>query len=327
VNPFSSPRLVRSLRGSLLMWLLLSCAAAFFWPSAWVDPFRLDSASLWRLITLTMFILGTLVRETELQELRRRPLAVLAGVLLQCTAMPAAALATVALLGLEGDLRLGVILVGCVPGAMASNVLTHAARGNVSYSISLTAMATLLSPLTVPLLLGLLVGLQDAGSRIDGTQVALSLLRHVILPVVAGYLIVRYFVPGRRMAERFGPLIAGGAICWIIASVVAGNRQTLGSLAPALVLGLLLINLLGYLAGYLGGAAGGFPESMRRALTLEVGMQNAGLGTALAAGLLGDATTATIPTAAYTFGCMLTGTLLARWWARAPQCEVWSDKR
>lgn len=60
------------------------------------------------------------------------------------------------------------------------------------------------------------------------------------------------------------------------------------------------------------------PESMRRALTLEVGMQNAGLGTGLVLTLFPDNPTAAIPTAAYTFGCMLSGTLLAQAWSRVP---------
>ena len=81
-----------------------------------------------------------------------------------------------------------------------------------------------------------------------------------------------------------------------------------------LVLALFVINVVGYVAGYAVGLVSRLPERFRRALTLEVGMQNAGLGTALAASLYGADTVATIPTAAYTFGCMLTGTILAVWW-------------
>ncbi len=98
--------------------------------------------------------------------------------------------------------------------------------------------------------------------------------------------------------------------------MVAANRDRLMEVGGLLVAVLLMINLVGYAAGYAVGTWAGIPEGYRRALTLEVGMQNAGLGTALAASLYGADTIATIPTAAYTFGCMLTGTILAVLWHR-----------
>jgi BASS family bile acid:Na+ symporter len=110
--------------------------------------------------------------------------------------------------------------------------------------------------------------------------------------------------------------VASVALLWIIATVVAANREKLVGVGLLLAVGLLAINVAGYAAGYLVGGWSGLPERYRRALTLEVGMQNAGLGTALAASLYGSATVATIPTAAYTFGCMLTGTVLAVGWQR-----------
>ena len=79
---------------------------------------------------------------------------------------------------------------------------------------------------------------------------------------------------------------------------------------------LLIVNLAGYVSGYTIGRVSRLTVRFRRALTLEVGMQNAGLGTALAATIYGEQTMATIPTAAYTFGCMLTGTILAVLWQR-----------
>ena len=105
--------------------------------------------------------------------------------------------------------------------------------------------------------------------------------------------------------------------------MVAGNRDKLVSVGVVLVTALLAINVIGYAAGFGVGCVAGLPDRYRRALTLEVGMQNAGLGTALAASLYGDATTAaTIPTAAYTFGCMLTGTILAVFWRRIGLAEL-----
>lgn len=301
----------------VLLWLVASSALAFFWPRVTesFDPFRLNPNGLSALVVLTMFSLGLVVKPVELTELRQRPLMVLLGVATQCAVMPALAWAIVWMLGLEGPLAYGVMLCGCVPGAMASNVLTMTARGNVSYSVSLTSVATLLSPITVPGTLVLVAGLETGADVFKPAKMAGTLLCTVVMPVIAGYLIKRRFAVVRNHAQAVAPPVATVALLWIIASVVAGNRDRLAQVQFGLVAGLLMMNLLGYLGGYLVARAARMPPAMRRALVLEVGMQNAGLGTMLAATILGKDSLAQIPTAAYTFGCMLTGTILAAIWA------------
>lgn len=307
-----------SLFRSLLFWLLVSSGVALVWPveSIGFDPFIAPRWWLWTLITLTMFCLGALVRPEELQPLRSKPWWVVLGVVTQMTVMPLAAWTATQLIPMDPELAAGVILVGCVPGAMASNVLTHTAGGSVAYSVSLTTVATLLSPLSVPLVLSIFAVQADA-SQLNPQRTSLLLFLTVVLPTVAGYLVTRRSPRADRFALRFAPLIASVCLLWIIASVVASNRDALTSVGGVLVVALLLVNLNGYLAGYFVGRGFGLPAAFRRALTLEVGMQNAGLGTALAATLYGAGTIATIPTAVYTFGCMLTGTILAVAWRNA----------
>lgn len=303
-------RLVRS----ILVWLVLTSGLAFLWPvERWgYDPFVASPVLLWSLIGVTMFALGTLVQPQELQPLRESPWWVVLGVATQITVMPAAAWLSTRLVPLPTELAAGVILVGCVPGAMASNVLTNTARGSVAYSVSLTAVATLLSPLTVPLLLWMLVG-GSAETPLAVASIRLAVL--VVLPTLGGYWLARQVSFVRFAADRVSPLVAAVALLWIIAAVVAAHRQELSHLSLSLVLVLATINGVGYAAGYGVGRWSGLPASYRRALTLEVGMQNAGLGTALAVSLYGIDTIATIPTAGYTFGCMLTGTMLAVGWS------------
>ncbi len=305
---------MKPLLGSLLLWLLVSSGIAFVWPadSIGIDPFAADSRWLWTLIVITMFALGTLVRPEELQPLRGSPWWVALGVATQMTVMPVAAWATTKLIPMDPELAAGVILVGCAPGAMASNVLTNTARGSVAYSVSLTTVATLLSPLSVPLVLWIVSGISTDQS-LSAAAIRLSLF--VVLPTVVGYVASQRFKQVKQIAARFGSLIASIALLWIIASVVASNREKLVNVGGLLLFALLAINLTGYAAGYGVGVLCKIPERFRRALTLEVGMQNAGLGTALAVSLYGQQTIATIPTAAYTFGCMLTGTVLAVWWS------------
>jgi len=308
---------------SLLFWLVFTSLLAYAWPAQQLqfDPFTppglIKGPLIWALVASAMFFLGTLVRRDELRPLYQHPWWVVLGVLTQVLVMPAAAWGVTQLIPLDPDIANGVILVGCVPGAMASNVLTSTARGSVAYSVSLTSVATLLSPLTVPLVLRFVARAATEQSLLE-SSIRLSVL--VVLPTVLGFLACRRWNRFQHWTEVWGGRIASFTLLWIIVIVVAGDRENLMHVGLVLVLALLVINGVGYFAGWFVGGVAKLPEACRRALTLEVGMQNAGLGTALAVTLYGEDSLATIPTAAYTFGCMLTGTILAVGWQRGGDC-------
>ena len=301
----------------LLLWLTLLSLLAFRW-TADFDPFVESKPWLGALIVVTMFCIGSLLPRDEVQQVLHRWPTVLGGTVIQYSTMPVLAFALAHAFRLEAQMLTGVILVGCVPGAMASNVLTLAARGNVSYSVSLTTAATLLSPLMVPLWLWLTLG---ADRRLDLVDVGVRLVVQVVLPVVGGHLLSRNWPAFQSAMRTWGPRLANGAILWIIAIVVGLNRERLGMVEATVLTTLLLVNCLGYAAGYLGARLLQLNSPMRKALTLEVGMQNAGLGTILALQLFPDSPETAIPTAAYTFGCMLTGTVLAQYWSRRKNGE------
>ncbi|MBT4865870.1 MAG: bile acid:sodium symporter family protein [Planctomycetaceae bacterium] len=319
----------------LLLWLILSSLLAYSWPRVWggivdgsgvtLDPtfdlFQVvyDAGALKPIIRVTMFCIGCLLPRDEIAQVFRKWPTVFGGTAVQYAAMPALAFLVCLVLQLDEATRIGVIFVGCVPGAMASNVLTLAAKGNVSYSVSLTTAATLLSPLTVPIALWVTLGSSVA---LDPLKVSLDLLTLVVGPVVAGHLICRYFKQIEALMRIIAPAAANLTILAIIAVIVGVNRGRLGNVTPYVLVGLLIVNLLGYVAGYCGGRLLRLPEAMRRALTLEVGMQNAGLGTVLVIEMFPKYPEAAIPTAAYTFGCMLTGTMLAHFWSRKPTASM-----
>ena len=298
----------------LPVWLVGLCAIAWWWPGSsltrW-DPFAATAPYLRYLIGVTMFAIGCLLEREEIRQVFRRWPVVLGGTTAQYLVMPLAAWATGRLFGLEGDLLLGVLMVGCVPGAMASNVLTLTAGGNVSYSVSLTTTATLLSPVVVPAVLYLATRETD----IDRVQMAkdacITLVTQVAGPVVAGHLLARCFARLAQLMRVVGPIIASLTILWIIAVIVNANRDTIAAATGQIWPALLLINVVGYLAGLSAGRMMRLPDGMRRALVLEIGLQNAGLGSVLARELLPGRPAATLPPVLYMFGCMLTGTLLA----------------
>ena len=301
----------------LVAWLFLISIVAYFWPPEWLDPFLETEPYLLRLFAVTMFVIGWMLPRDEIEQLLRRWPTVLAGTTLQYLSMPALAFLMVRLFGIHGNLAVGVILVGCVPGAMASNVLTLVARGNLSYSLSLTTMATLLSPFVVPLALYWILG---ASVEIEIVSVFTTLCFTVVLPVLGGHALGRLQRVGSSVVQKVGPTIANLTILWIIAVVVATNRDQLAQLSPRLIFALLFLNLAGYAVGFIGGRLIRLTSGMGRALTLEIGMQNAGLGAALAMKFEFAGETSAIAPALYTFGCMLTGTMLARMWsAREPR--------
>ncbi len=314
----------------ILVWLVLSSLVAFVWPAlvaatgvaAAPDPFALSKPYLPHLIAVAMFAIGWMLPRDEVRQVARRWPAVLGGTTLQYVTMPTLAWIAVRTLGLTGPQLIGVTLVGCVPGAMASNVVTLLARGNASYSVSLTTLSTMLSPLAVPMALWLTLG-NAKGIELDFWSVSWNLCLTVVFPVAAGHMLGRALPQWEQPAHRIGSTVANVVILWVIATVVGLNRDKLVHLNMSLFLALFFVNLAGYAAGYAGGFAMRLPDSMRRALTLEIGMQNAGLGATLATQLFPDQPSAAIAPALYTFGCMLTGVILARLWStRAPVSDT-----
>ena len=311
------------LQRHILFWLVLSSAIAFFWPQAWQpDPF-IAAGTLWIniLIVVTMFGVGSLLPVPEVDQVFLRWPTVLAGTSVQYVSMPLLAWCVVQVVRPSPEIATGIMIVGCVPGAMASNVLTLLARGNVSYSVSLTTSATLLSPIIVPIALWLTL---DGSVKYDGWEAVRMLVLQIVLPVLVGHSLNRYSARYRTIAERYAPTVANLAILGIIAIAVGLSRDGVRQASVMLLVALAIINVGGYLAGYFGGASFRLPEPMRRAMTLEVGMQNAGAGIALAKQLFGNDSPAVIPCILYTFGCMLTGTILATaWqWTTSPEDTV-----
>lgn len=303
----------------LVLWLSLVSLVAYFWPrivgsESVLDPFRGSGAILPAIIAAIMFAIGWLLPRDELAQVLRRWPDVIWGTATQYISMPLLAYGVAKLYGFEGSIKAGVIIVGCVPGAMASNVVTLVARGNVSYSVSLTTSATLLSPIVVPFAMWLFLGSEDI--PYDPWQVSLQLLVGVVAPVVVGHLLARWLAKLRAASGSLAENVATVLLIWLIAIVVGNNRARLAEIEVALLSALLLVNLGGYLAGYFAGYGLRFPEAMRRALAIEVGMQNAGLGVVLATRLFSPE--AAIPPALFAFGCMFTGGVLARIWAGFP---------
>ncbi|GIW93153.1 MAG: transporter [Pirellulaceae bacterium] len=311
------------LQRTLVFWLLAVCGMALYWEplgaaSAVGDPWLWLYGHINAMIVATMFSVGVLLPREELVALGRMGGPVAGGVLCQYAAMPALAWLATRIFPLSPEDQLGVVMVGCVPGAMASNVLTLNARGHVGYSVSLTTLATLVSPAAVPAAMLVALGTWHYDPLL--LRSALFMVVTVVVPVLAGHCAGR--LVRATFARGLAALVANLLVLLIIASVVAKTRHQFTRLHLVLPAALLAINLAGYGAGWTAATMLKLPSPMRRALTLEIGMQNAGLGAALAVHLFPTKPEVAVAPALYSFGCMLTGTLLSQYWALRPPASA-----
>ena len=298
----------------LLVWLTVVCLISFFWKNVpgtagIVDPFTLNGGMMKGLIATAMLVIGSLLPLEEVKMVAKRWPLILGGTAVQYVSMPLLAWVAAHLFHLEGPYFIGIILVGAVPGAMAGNLLTMLSGGNVSYSVGLTTSATLFSPFMIPLLLWLLLGAEVSP---EVGPMMLDLFLTVVAPVAIGFTLSRICPLWNRAAQAIGESTGNIVIIWIISAVVAVNRGGFGANVLFLIPPLLFLNFGGYLAGEFGGRGIGIDYRMRRALILEVGMQNAGLGATIARAYFPDEPQAALCCALYTFGCMFTGILLVQ---------------
>ena len=289
------------------LWAVLLSAVAFFADR----QFAVLEGAIVPLLALVMFMMGLTLSRADLARIARKPVPVFIGVLLQFLLMPLAAFALANLLRLSPQLTAGLVLVGCCSGGTASNVIAWLARGDVALSISMTLASSLIGVVATPLLVSFYLSQTVA---VDTLGLLLSILRMVLLPVLLGG-ICNHFVPGLiRRIEFILPSLAIVAVLLIIAIVVAlnaGNLLRIGLLAAVAVV---LHNLLGLSGGYWCSRLLGLDRKQSRTIAIEVGMQNSGLGVALA--LQFFSASAALPGALFSVWHNISGSILASKWGK-----------
>lgn len=253
---------------------------------------------------ITMLFVGVLVPPEHVRAFLKAPSRPLVGIAAQYTIMPLVAFA-VSLFFDDPLLRTGIVLVGCMPGAMASNVMTMLLKGDVILSVTMTSLATLFCPLVIAFWLPLLA---DTHIAIHVGPMIWNAVWMVVLPVCAGIALRFRLKTIPYWCEKGASLIASLAITLIILVVVAANRSRLLELSAGLAGAMLCLNIAGYALAFVVGMLFQWPENQRKTLIIEVGMQNAGLGSVLALTHLGEA--GAVPSAFYTALCVLTASAM-----------------
>jgi BASS family bile acid:Na+ symporter len=286
-----------------------------------IGNFKL-SALIIPLLQIIMFGMGTELSLKDFVNVVRMPRGIIVGVVFHYLIMPLVGFAIANLFNFSNEIAAGVILVGCCPSGLASNVMSYLAKANLALSVSVTTISTLLAPFLTPLLL------QWLGGRfvpIDFWGMVGDITKIVIIPIVAG-LAFHYVMRGRfKWLDKIMPLLSMAGIACILAIMVAAGRDNLLKVGALLLVATFLHNVAGFFLGYWSARFLNFRERDCRTIALEVGMQNAGLATGLALTMGKIATTGLAPAI---FGPVMNvnGSCLASWWHNHLPKENASEK-
>lgn len=301
---------ISNLVGKYMAVIVLAVAAlALFVPTSlnwiktsWVNP----------LLMIVMFGMGLTLKLSDFAIVFKRPKDILIGCIAQFTIMPILAFLLGKAFGLEAGLLAGVILVGTCPGGTSSNVMTFLSKGDVPLSVGMTSVNTLLAPFVTPAITYLLL---KTTISVDIVSMFLSIVKVVIIPIGLGFLINRFFGKITQQCVEVLPLISVIAIVMIVAAVVSANSEKILTTGAIVFVVVILHNLLGYGCGFLLGRLLRTTPEKTKALSIEIGMQNSGLATSLAATSFPDLTMATVPGAIFSVWHNISGAILANIYA------------
>lgn len=289
------------------VWVICIAVIAFIAP----DPFLIFGGYITILLGIVMFGMGLTLKAVDFKLILTNPVPVIIGVCAQYIIMPLTAFCIAYIMNLPAELAAGLVLLGSVPGGTASNVMVYLAKGNVPLSITMTSFSTLLAPIATPLILLLLAG---KWMPVDPIAMFTSIIQVIIFPIILG-IVVRRLVP--QVVEKsinVVPLISVVAIMIIVSAVVAGNVNSIASAGSIIFMAVVFHNAFGLLFGYLTALVLGLDESNRRAISIEVGMQNSGLGVALATAHFGPL--AALPSVLGAVWHNISGPILATYWSK-----------
>ena len=289
------------------LWVLVAAALAFFLPGQflWIGPY------ISILLGIIMFGMGMTLTLNDFGEVFRQPKSVLIGVLSQFIVMPLLAYALAKGLNLPPEIAIGVILVGACPGGTSSNVMTFLAKGNTALSVAVTSVSTLLAPILTPAIIYVLA---SEWLEVSASDMFMSVVKIVLVPIILG-LIVQFFLKEQaKKSADIMPLVSVIAIVMIVMAVVAGSKEKIIESGLLIFAVVILHNGLGYLFGFLIAKMFKLNYADQKAISIEVGMQNSGLGAALAAAHFSPL--AAVPSAIFSFWHNISGPLLATYWAR-----------
>lgn len=306
--------------------IFAAVTTAMYYPAYFIEVngFKFSSLII-PLIQIIMFGMGTSMSVNDFIAVVKTPRAVFIGVGAQFIIMPMLGFTLATLSGFEPEIAAGIVLIGCSPSGLASNVMNYLAKANLALSITITAITTLLAPLITPVLMKLLAG---ELIEISILKMMWDIFKMIIIPIGAGLIFNKLLHGKSKWLDDAMPVVSMIGIGFIITIITAAGRESLLDIGLALIGIVLIHNMAGYTLGYWSGRLFRMPEKDCRTIAIEVGMQNAGLASGIAKemGKIG-----TVGLASAVFGPLMniTGSILASYWHRRPPDgnEANSDKK
>ena len=299
--------------------IFAAVTTALYYPTYFVEYNGFKFARLITpLLQIIMFGMGTSMSFGDFAGVVKMPKGVFIGVFSHFVIMPMLGFTLAKLSGFPPEIAAGIILVGCSPNGMASNVISYLAKANLALSVTITAISTMLAPLVTPLLMKLLAG---AFIEINALAMMWDIVQIVVIPIGVGLVFNRLFHGKAKWLDKALPLLSMFGIAFIIVIITAAGRDSLLNIGPVLIVIVLIHNLTGYSLGYWTGRLFRMTERDCRTIAIEVGMQNAGLASGLSKAM---GKIATVGLAPAIFGPMMnvTGSILASYWHRKPLKEA-----
>ncbi|HEV7319586.1 MAG TPA: bile acid:sodium symporter family protein [Ensifer sp.] len=288
------------------LWVIVFAVLGFVFP----DIFKQITPYIVTLLGIIMFGMGLTISIDDFKEVAKRPFEVGIGVISQFLIMPLLAVLLTAIIPMSPEVAAGVILVGCCPGGTSSNVMTYLSKGDVALSVACTSVTTLLAPIVTPFLVWTFA---SQYLPVDAMAMFMSIVKVVLLPLAVGFLFQK-LLPGLvKAAVPALPLVSVAGIVLIVAAVVGASKGAIASSGLLIFAVVVLHNGLGYLLGFFAAKAAGLSLAKRKAIAIEVGMQNSGLGAALANAYFSPV--AAVPSAIFSVWHNISGALLANYFA------------
>lgn len=269
----------------------------------------IDASAITPMLGIVMFGMGLTLSPSDFRPVLQHPKDIIVGEVAQFLIMPTLAWLLCELLSLPTELAIGVILVGCCPGGTASNVICYLAKGDVALSVAMTGVSTLLAPLITPALVLLLAG---ESVNVDVVGMFTSIVQVVILPIFLGVVARHYFARTTKRIIPLMPMISTVSIAVIIGIIVSHNATNIISCSLIVAVVVILHNVFGLALGYGLSAFMGTEHKKRIAIAIEVGMQNSGLATSLAATHFAMFPMATVPGAMFSVWHNFSGSIAAQ---------------
>ena len=269
-------------------------------------------------LAVIMLGMGLTLTFEDFRRMARNPRPVAFGFCAQFLVMPALGWSIATMLRLDTPFAVGLILVSCCPGGTASNLVAFLARGDVALSVVMTTCTTIAAVIMTPLLTHLLAGQLV---QVDAWGLLWSTAQVVLLPVTAGVVLNQLFPRTIARITPAAPLASVLACAMIIGSIVGQSSATIRTSGGLLLLGVVLLHSGGFALGYFASRLVRYSPRIARTLSIEVGMQNSGLGVVLARGHFPDPLTA-VPGAISAVCHSIIGSLLAGVWRQLAKNEA-----